>query len=70
VAQGKKLRARRMAEAAIAELAALDKEFNAFWPRRNKGTAAKCSGFLRWRIADYRRSLRPGNSRAARPRRY
>jgi hypothetical protein len=70
VAQGKRLRARQMAEAAIAELTRLDKEFNAFWPRRNKGTAAKCSPFLRWRIVDYRRSLRPGSPETARPTRH
>jgi hexosaminidase len=65
VVQGKKLAARRMAQAAIAELTQLEKEFNALWPKRNKGTTAKCSRFLRWRIADYRRSLRPDGRVAA-----
>ena len=54
LARGETLRARRMANAGIAELAKLEKEFNAFWPRRNKGRPS--SAFLRWRIADYRRS--------------
>jgi hypothetical protein len=65
VAQGKKSGARRMAQAAIAELIQLDKEFNALWTKRNKGTTAKCSRFLRWRIADYRRWLRHDGRGAA-----
>jgi hypothetical protein len=57
-ARGKTSRARQMARIAIRELIQLDREFSAFWPQRNKGTPAKCSEFLRWRIADYREGLR------------
>ena len=32
---------------------ALEQDFNALWPRRNKGTTTRCSAFLQWRIADY-----------------
>jgi hexosaminidase len=47
--------ARRLAKAGIADLRALDHDFAAAWPLRNKGTTAKCSAFLRWRMEDYRR---------------
>lgn len=46
--------ARRMASAGIAELGDLKRDFNAYWPTRNKATSAKCSAFLRWRMEDYR----------------
>jgi hexosaminidase len=45
----------RLAKAGIADLRELDHDFAALWPLRNKGTTAKCSAFLRWRIEDYRR---------------
>jgi len=35
----------------------LERDFNACWPSRNKGTTAKCSTFLQWRINDYRGSV-------------
>lgn len=57
VAAGKTARARKMARAGIDELVRLDREFSAFWTRRNKGTPANCSSFLRWRIGDYRKAL-------------
>ena len=50
--------ARRMAKTGLATLVKLDQEFNAFWPRRNKGTTKHSSMFLRWRMADYRKFLR------------
>ena len=53
LAGGKRIEARRMAETGIHELRALEQDFTALWPRRNKGTTAKCSAFLQWRIADY-----------------
>ena len=65
VAQGKTTRARKMAQAAINELRALDEEFNTFWRSRNKATTSKCSTFLKWRIADYRRGHTPDISRQA-----
>jgi hexosaminidase len=58
LAKGDTVRARRMAKAGVAELAKLEKEFDAFWPKRNKGTTRHCSAFLRWRMADYRKLLR------------
>ena len=45
---------RRMAAAGIGPLQKLDRDFKAYWPLRNKGTTAKCSTFLRWRMQDYR----------------
>ena len=59
VAHGKTSRAKKIATTAIGELVQLDREFSEFWRQRNKATAAKCSGFLRWRMADYRKALRP-----------
>ena len=50
---GKRAKAKRMAQTGIRELRALDQDFTALWPKRNKGTTAKCSPFLQWRIADY-----------------
>jgi hypothetical protein len=47
--------ARRMATTGIRALQELDRDFRACWPLRNKGTTAKCSAFLRWRMEDYRR---------------
>ena len=47
-------------EAGIRELQKLEKDFNAYWPTRNKATPQHCSAFLKWRIGDYRRS--PGLS--------
>ena len=37
----------------IQELRQLEKDFNGYWPRRNKATPRHCSSFLRWRIEDY-----------------
>jgi hexosaminidase len=54
-AAGREGLASRLAKAGIADLRDLDHDFAASWPLRNKGTTAKCSAFLRWRIADYRR---------------
>jgi hexosaminidase len=59
VAAGKKPEAKRMASAGIRELRKLEKDFNAYWPMRNKATPKHCSAFLRWRINDYRQSLKP-----------
>jgi hexosaminidase len=59
--------ARRMAAAGIGALQKLDRDFKAYWPLRNKGTTAKCSAFLRWRMQDYRRATvyyLPGAARA------
>lgn len=56
---GKISEARRLAQSGIRELSKLEKDFRAFWPLRNKGTTAKCSPFLRWRINDYRKPAVP-----------
>jgi hexosaminidase len=53
LAAGKRASARHMAQSGICELRALEADFNAFWPWRNKATPAKCSPFFQWRIADY-----------------
>ena len=57
VARGKTSQASRIAKTGIVELTKLDKDFNAFWPARNKGTPKHCSEFLQWRLADYRKGL-------------
>jgi hypothetical protein len=54
VAFGRQARAQRMARAGIAQLKELREHFANYWPLRNKGTTAKCSAFLDWRIEDYR----------------
>ncbi len=48
----------KMASSGIRELQKLEKDFNAGWPLRNKATPKHCSAFLRWRIDDYRQSLK------------
>jgi hypothetical protein len=50
---GGKTSASRMAKSGLSELAELEEDFKNYWPLRNKGTAAKCSPFLRWRMEDY-----------------
>jgi hypothetical protein len=49
--------AKRLARAGIRELRKLEKDFNAYWPLRNKATPQHCSAFLKWRIWDYRQSM-------------
>ena len=49
--------ARRLATTGLDELRDLERDFTAYWPSRNKGTPAKCSTFLQWRINDYRGSV-------------
>jgi hexosaminidase len=57
VAAGEKSDAKRMAQAGIHELQKLEKDFNCYWPLRNKATPKHCAAFLRWRVNDYRRTL-------------
>ena len=52
-AAGKNSEAKRLARPGIRELQKLDKDFNAYWPLRNKATPQHCSAFLKWRIRDY-----------------
>ena len=59
---------RRFARKGIRDLRELDRNFRAYWPRRNKGDTRKCSLFLEWRIDDYRRAklhFRPDAARVA-----
>ncbi len=56
VVGGRPAQARRMAAGGIRALEELDRDLRAYWPLRNKGTTAKCSAFLRWRIRDYRQA--------------
>jgi hypothetical protein len=53
----KSSRANQMARSAVRELEELDRDFRAYWPLRNKGTTAKCSPFLQWRIQDFKRGI-------------
>jgi hypothetical protein len=53
IAAGKTSRAKQMAQAGIRRLRELGRDFRIYWPLRNKGTTAKCSPFLQWRIQDY-----------------
>jgi len=55
VASGKMPDAKRLAQRGIRELLNLEKDFNAYWPLRNKATPIHCTPFLRWRMEDYRR---------------
>jgi hypothetical protein len=55
VVAGRSSEASRLAAGGLSALQGLDEEFTAYWPLRNKGTPAKCSTFLRWRMEDYRR---------------
>jgi hypothetical protein len=52
-AAGKYSEAKRLSRTGIRELRKLEKDFNAYWPLRNKATPQHCSAFLKWRIRDY-----------------
>jgi hypothetical protein len=54
LAAGKTDKARTLARAGMAALRRLDREFTAYWPKRNKATPKHCSAFIKWRLADYR----------------
>ena len=45
-------KAKRLTRTGIRELRKLEKDFNAYWPLRNKATPQHCSAFLKWRIQD------------------
>jgi hexosaminidase len=55
VAAQKKSGAKLLGKKGIHELHKLKKDFEAYWPTRNKATAKHCSPFLQWRIEDYSR---------------
>ncbi len=54
VGGGRAAEGRRLAAAGLRALEELHRDFRSYWPLRNKGTTAKCSTFLRWRMEDYR----------------
>jgi len=56
-AAGNNSEAKRLAQTGLRELRKLDKDFNSYWPLRNKATPKHCSAFLKWRIRDYCHSL-------------
>jgi hypothetical protein len=56
-AAGETSEAKRLARTGIRDLRKLEKDFNAYWPLRNKATPQHCSAFLKWRIRDYRREM-------------
>jgi len=49
-AAGKTSAAKTIARQGIRELKRLEKDFNAYWPARNKATPKHCTPFLQWRI--------------------
>lgn len=57
VAARKISEAKRLAAIGIRELKQLQKDFNLYWPLRNKATPKRCAEFLQWRIDDYRRGF-------------
>jgi hypothetical protein len=73
LAAGRTGQARRMAQDGVREFQKLARDFNRYWPTRNKATAAKCSAFLRWRMDDYRRGVLhfpPDLARLSKPKTY
>jgi len=57
VAAGKMAAAQTLAKESVNELRRLDKDFNAYWPLRNKASAKHCSRFLNWRIEEMQADL-------------
>jgi hexosaminidase len=52
VTAGKKPEAKALARHGVRELKRLERDFNAYWPLRNKATTRHCSPFLKWRIRE------------------
>jgi hypothetical protein len=55
LAVGRMAQARKMERQGIEALRQIDRDYEELWPLRNKGTTAKSSGFLQWRMDEYRR---------------
>jgi hexosaminidase len=55
-AAGKTSQTKKLAKIQIRELRKLEKDFNAYWPLRNKATTKHCSSFLQWRIEELRKN--------------
>jgi hypothetical protein len=53
VAAGENSTAKRLAQQGVRELRKLEKDFDSYWPLRNKATPKHCSPFLQWRVEDY-----------------
>jgi hexosaminidase len=53
VAAGKKSDAKQLARQSIQQLKHLQKDFNHYWPLRNKATPKHCTPFLQWRIQEF-----------------
>jgi hypothetical protein len=58
LAAGENSKATHWARTGIRELRKLEKDFNAYWPLRNKATPQHCSAFLKWRMEDYQSKWR------------
>jgi hexosaminidase len=56
VADRKQPAAKRLAQQGIHALRKLEKDFNSYWPLRNKATPKHCSPFLKWRMEDYQKT--------------
>ena len=52
VADRKQPAAKRLTQQGIHALRKLEKDFNSYWPLRNKATPKHCSPFLKWRIQE------------------
>ena len=73
LAAGRLADAKRVATGNIRDLQSIERDFKRYWPTRNKGTTARCSPFLQWRIDDYRRGrlqFAPGDARLAKAKTY
>jgi hexosaminidase len=49
---GKISTAKKMAQKQIRKLKKLQRDFDSYWPLRNKGTTKHCSPFLQWRMEE------------------
>lgn len=73
LAGGKLTQARQRATTGIRSLRKIKADFDAYWPLRNKGTTAKSTAFLDWRIADYQKDalpFPPETARVTKPKTY
>lgn len=67
------LAARRMARRGIRALQQIQRDFDSYWPSRNKGSTQTCSPFLQWRIRDYQQGMLhfpPEIARSSKPKTY
>jgi hypothetical protein len=59
LAGGRSQSAQARAKKGLKILRKLQTDFNASWPARNKGQAARHWPFLKWRMRDYQRGVLP-----------